>query len=838
MVRRIAFVSFVFAGAAFAACSSDPKPFDPGADAGTDATADGEGGTPSNRDGWTSVPPPEVVACNTNLKAPASGVCEVTKAGGAAKVIRGRVVGDKVYEGGEVVIDEAGVIQCAACDCSSNAKYGEATVVTCADGVVTPGLINAHDHITFAQNGPKAHTARYDHRHEWRRGAGADKPKIPAPSGSPRAETVRIGEIRFILGGATSTVGSGGERGGLRNLDVAANLEGLSTKPVSFETFPLGDSSGTQKTDCSYQPTVSEQDVAEVDSFAPHIAEGIGDSARNEFVCTSGVSGSQRDFMKPQTAIIHAVGLLPQDAALAASKGVGVIWSPRSNIDLYGFTAPVTAFARLGVQMALGTDWTPSGSMNLLRELHCAKTYNEKNLGGFFADYQLYRMVTEDAAAITGTDKQIGSIKQGLFGDITVWNGKDKKTFEAVVKAGVQDVALVLRAGKPLTGEGPVVDAFGGQDCEALTECLASHKLCAKQEYGKTLTEIRSAITGGAYDPFFCGDPTGEPSCTPFRADQFNGIPTETDSDGDGIPNDKDKCPKVFDAVRPVDKGQQGDADGDGVGDACDVCPMAANTEQCATSGDDLDGDGVKNDVDNCPSIANPDQADKDADGKGDKCDPCPEQPNPGTQECPGVTVTVAQLRALPVGTRATVENVCVTAVRNRANSHGITIQDPNHDLVNSTESGGAYVFLRATPSPAAAGALVNVSGTVAQYAGGFELTNPTVTPVGSCPKTIEQLTVTIADPATIATTGDQWQRYLHMLVKTGAVSVINMNPDAPQDFDEFTVTGDLRIDDQMDPNLDNTYAVGTSFSSITGILFFSFNNSKICPRSPSDLAP
>ena len=49
----------------------------------------------------------------------------------------------------------------------------------------------------------------------------------------------------------------------------------------------------------------------------------------------------------------------------------------------------------------------------------------------------------------------------------------------------------------------------------------------------------------------------------------------------------------------------------------------------------DRDGDGYLNDEDNCPSISNPSQDDFDDDGKGDACDPCFEDPNPGTALCP-----------------------------------------------------------------------------------------------------------------------------------------------------------------------------------------------------------
>ena len=49
--------------------------------------------------------------------------------------------------------------------------------------------------------------------------------------------------------------------------------------------------------------------------------------------------------------------------------GTRLIWSPRSNISLYGVTAGVQIFHRLGGVIALGTDWSYSGSATVPREL-------------------------------------------------------------------------------------------------------------------------------------------------------------------------------------------------------------------------------------------------------------------------------------------------------------------------------------------------------------------------------------------------------------------------------------------------------------------------------------
>lgn len=113
------------------------------------------------------------------------------------------------------------------------------------------------------------------------------------------------------------------------------------------------------------------------------------------------------------------------------------------------------------------------------------------------------------------------------------------------------------------------------------------------------------------------------------------------DSDNDGIPDDEDNCPFVYnpnqndrlgdgigDACRPVPRAH--DRDNDGIADDEDNCPNTPNPDQADLNGDgigdacdpDVDGDGVAKDDDNCPLVYNPDQSDLDGDDIGDACDP------------------------------------------------------------------------------------------------------------------------------------------------------------------------------------------------------------------------
>jgi len=481
--------------------------------------------------------------------------------------------------GGQVAIDSAGNITCAACDCTQ-AGAG-ATQIHCPTGVISPGLINAHDHITYTQNAPAPDSGeRYEQRNDWRKGQRGHT-KIATPGGASVPQ-IQWGELRFILGGATSTVGSGAAPGLLRNLDKPANLEaGLAAHAgVQFQTFPLGDTNGLQlASGCGYNFTDTAASIANDKSYEPHIAEGVDSVAHNEFVCSSSSVGGAQDLTQPQSAFIHSVALQAADYQQMAMEGTSVVWSPRSNIRLYGNTAQVTVAASFHTRIALGTDWTASGSMNLLRELRCADELNQKYYDKFFSDEQLWEMVTKNAAGATGFDDALGVLAQGHLADIAIFDGRSNADFRAVVAAEPAGVVLVLRGGKPLYGDASLLSALSVPNCDSFDVCGTAKSACLMGEVGKTFDALKAAA-GGVYGLFFCGTPDVEPTCVPSRPKAvmsstiYTGQITATDSDGDGIPDATDNCPRHFNPIRPLDGAVQADADLDGAGDACDPCPL------------------------------------------------------------------------------------------------------------------------------------------------------------------------------------------------------------------------------------------------------------------------
>jgi cytosine/adenosine deaminase-related metal-dependent hydrolase len=683
-----------------------------------------------------------IVECSgPELAAPPAGArCAILPGGGKKLLLRGSVLlTDKVLHRGSLLIDEAGKIACAACDCTTMGAAADATRIECASGVISPGLINTHDHITYTKMAPRTHaTNRYDHRHEWRLGVPGDpsRPRI-STSGNNNASAVQWGELRQMLSGTTSVVGSGAAPGLLRNLDSATKepQEGIDQKAVDFDTFPLGDSGGERLSgSCGYPKLHSAESLAALDAYEPHVSEGVTAEARNEFLCTSQFANGGQNLLIEKTALIHAIALTAQDACLVAQRGASVIWSPRSNVALYGHTAQAPMLARAGVHIALGTDWTASGSMNLLRELHCADTLNAQKFGGYFSSAALWRMVTENAARATATADVMGSLTAGLVADVSIFLGAadDRRDHAAVVRAGVEDVLLVLRGGRPLYGDANLMEGLssGAQNqCEALDVCGVDKRVCAERETGKTLEALETAAGKPIYQLFACGAPADEPSCQPLRLGQFDGVATADDPDGDGVRGSDDNCPAVFNPLRPLDNGLQPDSDGDGVGDACDACPLdrdvkdARDTKSCPMArGSDCDADGVPDSADNCLGVKNPDQKDSDTDGQGDACDTCPLTANPLSGPCP---YSVKELRdpgrgrRPPYGTRVTVAQLLIVGVRDKTGFgfHG-------RDLLPPQDYAGVLVYLGGSTPPKASDGTPLAVGQVVTVTGRYTLFN------------------------------------------------------------------------------------------------------------------
>jgi cytosine/adenosine deaminase-related metal-dependent hydrolase len=868
-----ALVVFAVGGcvAAFLACTDNvndefPDVPDDLADAGSGNSAPAKPAQPHTNKN----PQPKVTECPADIPATGGGICEVVTEGTGARVYRGTVLGpEETFHQGEILVSANGEIACVGCDCSGEPSYASASVIACPEGVISPGLINTHEHLTYQNNRPIGHgEERYENRSDWQGARGHTR--LDYESGANSAVQA-YGELRFLIGGATSIAGGGGVPGLLRNLDTSPDeLEGLPIQVANSDVFPLSTPGKNLSAGCEYSPgRTTMGEVSQLRGYLPHISEGIDLEAHNEFLCTS---EGEFDLVQRQTGIIHAVALTPADAQKVQKDMAKVIWSPRSNVDLYGNTAQAVMLDLAGVTIALGTDWVPSGSMNILRELKCADSWNQKYFDKHFTDADLWRMVTINPAFAVGAAHATGMLKVGYLADIAIFDGTKAKDHRAVIDAGVEDVALVLRGGRPMYGDAALFASptFADTTCLPLGDvCGQAKTVCSDYRNSSGIIDLSLILAEGAehYPLFFCRGkvPDDEPNCEPSRSKAvkssgtYTGKPTKEDTDGDGIPDPRDNCPRIFNPVRPMDQGRQADADGDGIGDACDECPDSAEQKCTRAIAGDLDNDGVPNGLDNCPEKSNPDQADGDDDGIGDACDLCPTGV-PGAGGCPMAISTIRNhaSEGHPPGPTVVEVDGFVTA---RKSSKFVYMQEDR----TGAPWQGILVQTGALTGNASSGIKIGqrirVRGMWQELFNVDQITAATVTTL--VPGTALMIPLPVDASLVNSGAGDAAEPYESLLVRVGSgapgsVTITNDNPDnytpgpgrAP--FYEFVVTGNLRVDDNIfsyhgTPAPGGTacpdpcpypppgFTRNSTFFSITGIMGFSFGNRKLFPRGNSD---
>ena len=192
-----------------------------------------------------------------------------------------------------------------------------------------------------------------------------------------------------------------------------------------------------------------------------------------------------------------------------AAAGMPLVWSPRSNLELYGRTADVQAARDAGVKIALAPDWSPSGSDNLLAELRYAAMYNRERLSGLLSAKDLVEMATSVPAEIAGRGQQLGRLAETFFADLLVLERVDPDPYQSVIKSDERQVRLVTVGGVPLYGFPSWLERLGKPgDFERITVRGRVRALdttvAADLDYPKgteTFAQIRQLL-GDAYAPF------------------------------------------------------------------------------------------------------------------------------------------------------------------------------------------------------------------------------------------------------------------------------------------------------------------------------------------------
>ena len=310
-------------------------------------------------------------------------------------------------------------------------------------GTIFPGMIELHNHLSYNPlqlwKVPKLYTNRgqWGSHPDYRKLISGPMKILGSTKGYPEAIT-RFVECKCLLAGVTSSQGITLQSIHLQRFykGVVRNVE-AAPPPLPSARAKIGDVEAENAEKFLKQ-------LKKVKCAILHLSEGIDDIARAHFTDLK-MSNGQWAIAK-SLAGIHCVGLKRQDFDVMAQHKASMVWSPLSNLLLYGQTADVKAAKAAGVAIALGSDWSPSGSKNLLAELKIAKIVSAMN-GGLFKDRDIVEMATRSPAKMLRWDHLLGSIESGKLADLVVIEGAAGDCYAQFIKASEGDIRLVMIGG-------------------------------------------------------------------------------------------------------------------------------------------------------------------------------------------------------------------------------------------------------------------------------------------------------------------------------------------------------------------------------------------------------
>jgi 5-methylthioadenosine/S-adenosylhomocysteine deaminase len=329
------------------------------------------------------------------------------------------------------------------------------------NGTIFPGLIELHNHPGYNAVPLWDVPTKFPNRKVWRADANYKRRVVnPAtllthdPTSENARAVIRFVECRALLGGVTTTQGlsvtymdpstKAAYAGLVRNLELPDD----PTWPTAEDQ--INDFTSYDEAKKRYGPFLGDMSHP----FIMHLAEGTDSDAHDVFGFLRAPDGTW--LIGKNLIGIHATALdAGQFQSMVASGGL--VWSPLSNLLLYGATTKVEAAAAAGVSISIGSDWAPSGTKNLLGELKIAKLVSD-NKEGLFTDQELVQMVTSNPAAMVGWDGFLGSIEPTKIADLLVLEGMSSDPYSQLVSAIETDIVAVLIDGRPRAGRATIID--------------------------------------------------------------------------------------------------------------------------------------------------------------------------------------------------------------------------------------------------------------------------------------------------------------------------------------------------------------------------------------------
>ncbi|MES2802735.1 MAG: amidohydrolase family protein [Bdellovibrionota bacterium] len=405
--------------------------------------------------------------------------------------------------------------------------------------ILSSGFIDLHGHLKYnvIPLWSEAH-GQFGNRFNWR-GLPSYKKSVTGPLNNPAlggaadkdslyCQTYQYAEIKALAGGVTSVQGIGQDdtctKGVLaRNVEIESdygidsdarssmeivNQDGANlfqekvfptviseNKSVSEVISSMLTTSGTfnsrqtqflegvQKYVSYLARIVTTGDIR---SLIVHLSEGSSKDAYNklEYKFAKKLGMAEKGLV-----IIHGVGMDEKDLADAASKDISLVWSPFSNLVLYGDTLNAELALKQNVNITLGSDWTPSGTKNLLDEVKIARRYGQSKGMKSLTDKKLFEMMTINPAKALRLADRLGRLEEGYLADIVAIRLKSRHSnpYTQIVTAQQSEIKFVMVGGELKIAQNKLAELEINADSIVTADEIQAHASCAKYAEQKVM---------------------------------------------------------------------------------------------------------------------------------------------------------------------------------------------------------------------------------------------------------------------------------------------------------------------------------------------------------------
>jgi cytosine/adenosine deaminase-related metal-dependent hydrolase len=283
--------------------------------------------------------------------------------------------------------------------------------------LILPGLINAHDHLSFNLF-PLLGRPPYPNAGAWARDVyKPDESPVREHRSVPRKVRLEWGAIKNLVSGVTTVAHHDPDPPRLFGARFPVRVVKQSGWGHSLE----------------FTPDIAERfrKTPEEWPFILHLGEAT-DAAGAEDIFTLDRMG----LLDQRTVVVHGVAIDSRGLKLLRKRGGSLIACPVSNLFTLSRTLKRSVFSS-GIPVALGTDSALTATGDLLDALRAARGVWKLSAA------RLYRMVTEDAADVLRLRDGEGQIRVGGVADLIVVRDDARSPAQTLLDLRRVEMAIV-----------------------------------------------------------------------------------------------------------------------------------------------------------------------------------------------------------------------------------------------------------------------------------------------------------------------------------------------------------------------------------------------------------